>query len=662
MDALPPPEPSPAVIVVTGRALPDPAAERGYSVETIDRDRLTHSPAHRLEEILEQVPGLQLFRRSDAGSGHPTSQGVTLRALGGNASSRALLILDGVPQADTFGGWVNWPAFDPQSLEAVRVVRGGGSVAYGPGALAGLIEMNSFARERSDAAIDVGSRSSVLGSGHLGLDTGTGLVTLDVRGSRSQGFVPVTEDTRGPADERAPFREGSARARWIAPIGSAVELQASGLAFVDRRERGLPFTENRTRGADLSLRLVGSGRWQWSAVGYAQWRSFRSSFASVNEDRTVARRVSLQDAVPSDGHGLSVEVRPPMPKGIELRLGGDARRTDGESRELFSYVGDDPTRRRIAGGRSATGGIFAEASWSNGPLTLSGGGRIDRWAISDGILVERVIATGAATRNEQYPDRHGWRPTARGAALLDVGAGFSLRSAAYFGWRLPTLNELFRPFRVGADATAANPLLSPERLGGIEAGMRYGSKRLDLSVTAFVNRLSDSIANVTLGHGPGVFPGVGFVAGTYRQRRNIDAIRVRGLEADAQVRRGPWSARFGLAYNDARVRGSALQGLRPAQTPRFTFTTGLGWQDGARSASLVVRHSGRQFEDDLNQRSLPAATTVDGFFSWPVSRRLQFVARGENLLDETVVAGVGEDGTVERATPRTIWLGLRFSG
>jgi outer membrane receptor protein involved in Fe transport len=27
---------------------------------------------------------------------------------------------------------------------------------------------------------------------------------------------------------------------------------------------------------------------------------------------------------------------------------------------------------------------------------------------------------------------------------------FSLRAAAYRGWRLPTLNELYRPFRVGA--------------------------------------------------------------------------------------------------------------------------------------------------------------------------------------------------------------------
>ena len=118
----PPPEP-PSAIVVVGKALPDPASERAYSVETIDRDRLEKAPSHQLDEVLKQVPGLQLFRRSDSTSGHPTSQGVTLRALGGNAASRALLILDGVPQADPFGGWVNWPAYDPAGLDQVRIVR-----------------------------------------------------------------------------------------------------------------------------------------------------------------------------------------------------------------------------------------------------------------------------------------------------------------------------------------------------------------------------------------------------------------------------------------------------------------------------------------------------------------------------------------------------------
>jgi vitamin B12 transporter len=93
--------------------------------------------------------------------------------------------------------------------------------------------------------------------------------------------------------------------------------------------------------------------------------------------------------------------------------------------------------------------------------------------VSDGHLFEKVIATGAVLRDEHIGSRDGWLPTARGGVLAPLGGGFSLRSAAYLGWRMPTLNELFRPFRAGLDATAANPDLDPERLAGAEAALEY---------------------------------------------------------------------------------------------------------------------------------------------------------------------------------------------
>jgi len=130
-------------IVVTGRALADPIADRLLDVVVLNKKLLNDAPSRRLDQLLLQVAGVQKFRRSDSSSSHPTSQGITLRGLGGNAASRALLVFDGVPQDDPFGGWVSWPAYDPAALTEVRITRGGGSVAYGPGALAGAIEMAS---------------------------------------------------------------------------------------------------------------------------------------------------------------------------------------------------------------------------------------------------------------------------------------------------------------------------------------------------------------------------------------------------------------------------------------------------------------------------------------------------------------------------------------
>jgi outer membrane receptor protein involved in Fe transport len=231
---------------------------------------------------------------------------------------------------------------------------------------------------------------------------------------------------------------------------------------------------------------------------------------------------------------------------------------------------------------------------------------------------------------------------------------------------MPTLNELFRPFRAGVDATAANPALDPERLRGVEAGVEYAAGPVQLSVTGFINRLTDAIANVTLGAGPGVFPQVGFVAagGAFRQRQNVEAVKVRGLEGSAQWTRGPWALRAGASLTHARMQASGsagmLDGLRPAQTPRFAGTLSASWERDGKGFALVLRRVGAQYEDDLNTRVLKGATTLDAFASWPLSRRFQLVARGENLTDALVMAGIGGDGSIERATPRTLWIGLRL--
>jgi outer membrane receptor protein involved in Fe transport len=654
-------------IVVTGRGLRSPAGESVYDVVVLDRERLTGSASNRLDEILKEVPGFQLFRRSDSRSANPTSQGATLRALGGNASSRALLILDGVPQSDPFGGWINWPAFDPQRLGQVRVTRGGGTGANGPGALAGTIELFSASPSQLEGLTGIlahGSRDSVDAHAGLGTRVGKGFLTLSGNYGRGDGFVPVVAEQRGAVDRPSPYEQGSLSLRAVAPIASGVELQASGLLFSDKRQRGTAFTDNKTEGADGSLRLVGQ---RWSALAYVQKRDYYNSFAAVNATRSTVTQVSEQYDVPSTGMGARFEVRPEAGP-VELRLGGDWRGTEGETRELFNFQNGIGTRRRIAGGETHTFGAFAEAARESGPFTLTGGARIDRWLIRNGSLDESVVATGAVLNSQDYADRSGWEPTARAGAAWRPAEALTLRSAAYLGWRLPTLNELYRPFRVGADATAANPQLEPERLQGVDAGVDYRPRpTLRLGATVFANRLKDGIANVTLGRGPGVFPGVGFVArgGEFRQRRNLGAILARGVELDARLDLGSWSLSGGYSFTDAEVRASGpalpLNGLRPAQTPEHSVAGTLGWRGaGGQRASLTARYVGSQFEDDLNQQLLPDAFTIGAAVSMPLTQALSLDARAENIGDERVVAGISGSGIIERATPRTLWIGLRL--
>jgi len=171
---------------------------------------------------------------------------------------------------------------------------------------------------------------------------------------------------------------------------------------------------------------------------------------------------------------------------------------------------------------------------------------------------------------------------------------------------------------------------------------------------------------VTLGHGPGTFPGVGFVGagGTFSQRQNIDAVKVRGVEASLAWNDGPWSVSASASVTHARMDGSNaaafLDGLRPAQTPKFSGTLAVAWEEDGKGAQLILHRVGAQFDDDLNADLLKAATTLDASASWPLTHRLQLVVRAENLTNALVMAGINGDGSVERATPRTLWIGLRL--
>ncbi len=116
---------TPEPIIVTGRGLADPPSVPAYSTQQIDRDTLLSSGSGRIEDALGTVAGFQQFRRSDSRSANPSAQGATLRALGGNASSRAQVLLDGVPMADPFFGYIPFSAIAPERLASARITRGG---------------------------------------------------------------------------------------------------------------------------------------------------------------------------------------------------------------------------------------------------------------------------------------------------------------------------------------------------------------------------------------------------------------------------------------------------------------------------------------------------------------------------------------------------------
>jgi vitamin B12 transporter len=660
-----------AAIVVNGGLLEKPKSDDSANIDVIFDPN--QSTGQSVEGLLRGIPGLQQFRRSDSRSANASSQGVTLRGLGGNASSRAIVLLDGIPQADPFGGWIAWTALDAVDLRGIRVLHGGGSGADGPGAVAGTISLNSYVREGKEFSLSGGSLGSIDADANLGFSLGAGEVAVNANFGRSDGFVPIIEGQRGAADRAAPYQHQGIGLRSIIPVSGDLNLEASVRAFSDKRDRGFDFSTNKNDGVDASVRLINrnSSGLQWTALAYVQIRNFASQFGSVSADRSIVTPTLDQFSVPSTGLGARFELRPQIGSDAELRIGGDWRRTTGRTRENSNFVSAVPTRSRTAGGRGDTVGAFVEGSWQTSDiLLLSASGRIDYWALTGGFRRELNINganPGSVRSDDRFANRSGTETTARVGFALTPAYGVKFRGATYLGWRLPTLNELYRPFRVGVDATAANELLTPEHLRGGELGFDFDHSKSKFALTAFWNRVDDAIANVGAGIGPGIFSGVGFVAagGVYRRRENVDAIESKGIELTASQSVGRFKLGASYAYVDARVKSSgiaaALSGKRPAQVPKHTVSTSLDWQNGDNKLGLTMRYVSDQFEDDANSRRLADAITFDFGATWRLIDNVMLDLRGENLLDARVEAAVSSSGVIERTSPRTLWLGLRVA-
>src|SRR5712664_55845 len=128
-------------VVVTATRAEQPIGEAPASVTVLSREDIRQGAGQSLDDLLRQVPGFSLFRRSSSLVSHPTTQGVSLRGIGPSGTSRALVLLDGVPINDPFGGWVYWNRIPLQSIEQIEVVHGGGSSVWGNYAVGGVVHV-----------------------------------------------------------------------------------------------------------------------------------------------------------------------------------------------------------------------------------------------------------------------------------------------------------------------------------------------------------------------------------------------------------------------------------------------------------------------------------------------------------------------------------------
>ncbi|GHD58080.1 amino acid ABC transporter substrate-binding protein [Jeongeupia chitinilytica] len=110
----------------------------------VSQQVLTESAATNVREVLRRVPGVQVQENNGTG-GSDISLNVGVRGLTSRLSPRSTILLDGVPLAVAPYGQpqLSMAPLSIGNIEAIDVVRGGGSVRFGPQNVGGIINFVS---------------------------------------------------------------------------------------------------------------------------------------------------------------------------------------------------------------------------------------------------------------------------------------------------------------------------------------------------------------------------------------------------------------------------------------------------------------------------------------------------------------------------------------
>ena len=651
-------------VVVTPTRLEQGAGDAPASVTVITADDIRSSPYVTLDDLLRQVPSFSLFRRSSSLVGHPTTQGVSLRGVGPSGASRALVLVDGIPINDPFGGWVPWSRVPLLSVEQVEVVRGGGSALWGNGALGGVI--NVITRRPTE-------RSAILESSFGNHDTKNfdllarevlGPWRLSVEGNYfdTAGYKIVLPKQRGAIDTAADSRHAVFNGRLEFVPSPDLTLFLTGTFFDEDRHNGTRLQINDTQSGSIAggATVRTSDGSEWKATVFSQMQGFHSTFSTQAADRQ-SETLALDQRSPSNsvGGALSWSRR----FGDHYLLSGvDARWVGGETDEGV-YNNNVFLRNRVAGGDQVFAGLYVQDVWTLGrQFELVGSVRGDYWRSYDGFRRDTPPPAGVPP-HQSFGAVDYVIPSPRLAALFHATPTTDLEASVYQGFRVPTLNEQYRVFRVRNDVTVANAGLRPERMTGGELGVRQRWAPVEVRVTGYWNEVTDQILNVTQATALPDCP----AGTTCRQRQNVELSRIRGVETEIEIRPYPgWRVVVGHLYSDAKVvesaRQPALQGKRLAQVPDHVVTLGVRWDNPAWvNVAANVRYVGRQYEDDLNTLPLNPFTVVDLQLSRPLAKWADVFLAFENLTGETYAVQRTTDGIVTIGNPRLVRGGFRLT-
>ncbi|MEJ2203606.1 MAG: TonB-dependent receptor [Gemmatimonadota bacterium] len=502
----------------------------GSSAVTVELDSLGAIPAPTMEQVLRQMPFIQI-RTNSRGEAQP--------ALRGSEDRQIAVLMDGVPLTL---GWDHRTDLSIIPLTAARnvtLLRGLSSVLYGPNTLGGVVEVDVARTRQRVRDVDPlvvgmsldetgGTSVSATGGALLERPFSPWVVRGGVGFQDRPGFTLSEQALKDPqlrtaflADDDLRLNSDSRRAdgflsaRYLADSGRWMSLAASGYDA----ERGVP-PEAHQDGPRL-WRYPDQRRLIAAVSGGTGLRETRWGSGDLEASVGIDVGAYRIDAFETEAYASVAEREEADDRTVTLRLLGDHTvGPSGEIRAALTFADVSHDEVLTPGGASQ----YGQRLWSLGTETewrLGGGGNTR--------LTAGVVLDGADT-----PESGDKPPLDR---LYDVGFragisslvrdGVSLHGGVSRRARFPSLRELYS----GAlGRFEPNPDLRPEKLWGGEGGVTVHTGDGEFQAVVFHHRLTNGIIRTSI---------VDEIGNRKFKRINQNEIRSTGLELLAVGTVGP---------------------------------------------------------------------------------------------------------------------------
>jgi len=623
----PSPSPTPTALPVIGSVrvatgsleamhkLPVPAS-------LLDRQTIAAQPALTGDELLRLLPG---FDRNRSNSMF-TNYGQLRVSFSGLGNDRGLVLADGVPAQDGFGGQVDWAEYPAADLERAELLRGAGSALYGGGAIGGVLALQTFGPTAQTNTAN--GYLSFAGGTHAFAQTYARLsvpVTAKLSASLSALATQVQYDDLAPGyqtshDDEAQAQDSmtSLRLRYAPDAQTLVDYGYRGAW--DYQQEGRPNYDFWRDLVQHALRVSHSTKRATLSGGY------------YVRNALVTNRADMYPSAP--GTLLYTQYVPTHESGIALDwISGDDRSTF-EARGDAKFVSGVSNQYNGAGVFTASGSGTQDLAGVALQETLRG----KRYEIVAGLRGDTIDLVGANTFKSgtatTIAPRIDRALSPRLALRYDLTKRLAFRTSLGGGFRAPYLNELVRGYQIGAVQYLPNSSLVPERSSTLGGGFDWTASGNELSIDYVHSFVNDAIDFRT-------------VSPTVQMRSNFSHTRTDGTTLVYARSLGACS-RFTLSgtqqYARITVGTPGEIGRQLPYVPKGSATAALDTSIGSVQGGVDVNYLGMTYADDLNTEPLGTAVTAGMHAAIALRAGVRLTLNADNLTNARYLSSIDRYG------------------